>query len=183
MTTKKALKALTPEELKKRNAAFWRLSKEKQRLAIAHDVIEQVKRQRFIGQGGSYVAFENILFAYKKLQRKLLTSDMSCAVCGLGAAIVSAIRLGNKLSLRPVIYGLGPHAQLECIFDSYQLALIESAFEGDSFGILAFEDNRPFKAYREKYPDNSKRLVAIYQNIIRNDGVFKMPRAKKEKKS
>lgn len=61
-------------------------------------------------------------------------------------------------------------------FTQTQLDLIELAFEGDKGDFYVSEaseeENTIAGLYIERYPDTTKRMVAIMNNIIKNNGTF-----------
>ena len=178
-------KLLTPEELEKRNAAFHKLSKRQQRLAIAEDVLAQLRAKKYQARPGTYAesdvvdVIDDNTGGNFDLQRCLLTKSPECNVCALGASFVSLSRLGDKVDWS---LSQAPHSSLEPIFGKMQVQLIEAAFEGwepdrDEEGNWITD---PYSGATEatynfcnKYElDANKRLAAIFKNIIRNDGTF-----------
>lgn len=169
--------------LEKSNEKFHKLSKKKQRLAIAHDVVQQVKMKKFIASPGIYhrigtdgpLSLDETSRLYSDMQKFLLESEKACNVCGLGAAFCSLARLGDETS-----WASRDRWALKPIFGYDQLALIEMAFEGWGFdraeeeGLdVSKEEVARTRDFYRRRPDASKRLVAIFNNIIKNDGTFK----------
>lgn len=144
------------------------------------------------------------------LRDHLPVIEQKCTMCALGAMLVSKARLWDRTPMASLfteldsdlheefeglrMMNIGRRAiivQLEEVFDSYQLNLIESAFEmkpcgicpspGDLGGIEAFHN------YMERVDDAinfgcqrsigtpAERLSAIMNNIIENNGVFNPP--------
>lgn len=122
-----------------------------------------------------------------------------CYVCALGSLFVSAIDKYNHTKLSTENAHFLTEAKESKInpllkwFTAKQLFLIESTFEGglggwsDSAGDVFSnkELNRWYEVgenaverYYDKYPDPTKRLVAIMKNIIRNKGTFVLPGVK-----
>lgn len=182
-------KVLDPKLIEKQNAAFHRMSNKRQRVAIAEDVLAQLKLKKYLATPGTYVRSDKLediidgVWDAEKgetvgaldLQTALLSKSPDCNVCGLGAAFCSMARLGDQAELSDVE---NIHEHLEPIFGMHQIALIEFAFEGEDAGGTA-EDNLSEKetdaCYRfyDKRPDEDKRLAAIFRNIVKNDGSFK----------
>jgi hypothetical protein len=170
---------LDPKRIEKQNAAFHRMSNKRQRIAIAEDVLAQLKTERYRAEQGTYVqayGLENLLETKSvDLQTVLLGDAPQCNVCGLGAAFCSMARLGDQATLDDVN---NIHTMLEPIFGWQQVVLIESAFEGDDFSsgqhyILSEEEIKACQNFFDKRPDDNKRLAAIFRNIIKNEGTFK----------
>jgi hypothetical protein len=183
---------LDPKKLEKQNKAFHKMSKRKQRLAIAHDVIEQVRRKRYRASPGTYHRVEGVT-SYSvvypdtdgnphvrdqlltDVQKFLLATEKSCDVCGLGAAFCSLSRLGNETA-----WNDRDRDTLEPIFGKKQVKLIEMAFEGWKHDHAKEEgididkaSAKKTRTFFKRRPDPEKRLVAIFKNIIKNDSIFK----------
>lgn len=152
---------LTPQQPMKPKP-FNKLTAAQKRVAIAKDVIDQV-------EAGKYVPF----FGYAMIQgkneisQKVLKQNPECEVCAVGAAALSAIRLGNHFEF--------PHAHLVSThifkvlskwFSSEQAGMIEAAYERFSRNGKACFDFEPSIAR------GSQRIITIFTNIIRNKGEF-----------
>ena len=180
MPSKKSLASvLDPKQIEKKNAAFHRMSNKRQRIAIAEDVLAQLKAKSYRAEQGTYVqsyGLENLLDTKNvDLQTALLSDAPQCNVCGLGAAFCSMARLGDNATLDDVN---SIHEMLEPIFGWEQVVLIESAFEGDDFSsgqryTLSEEEMKACQSFFDKRPDDNKRLAAIFRNVIKNEGTFK----------
>jgi hypothetical protein len=176
---------LDPKEIEKRNKVFHKMSKKQQRLAIAKDVLAQLRAKKYQARPGTYADSEvmNVIDANTygnfDLQQCLLSKNPECEVCALGASFVSLSRLGDKVDWS---LSQAPHSSLDPIFGKKQVQLIEAAFEGwepdrDEEGNWITD---PYTGATEatynfcnKYElDANKRLAAIFKNIIKNDGVF-----------
>ena len=162
---------LDPKFIEKQNKAFHRMSKKKQRIAIAEDVLLQLKMKTYTATTGVY---EHVILSTGRclqddddLQLCLLNGTQECNVCGLGAAFLSLARLGDRVSLDEC-----EHSVLSEIFTADQVDLIEHAFEGWVIDHSDMpNDYTPVKFF-QKYPDPTKRMAAIFKNIIKNDGKF-----------
>jgi hypothetical protein len=179
--TTKPLTLLDPKLIEKQNKAFHRMSKKNQRIAIAKDVLAQLRLKKYRATPGDYFSSTEVYDAidefevnhdfevHADLQEVLLEKSPVCNVCALGSAAVSLCRLGDEADIHDVS---SPHALLHEIFGD-QIHLMESAFEGDT--VDGGWDELPKEAIRfyERYPDDTKRLAAIFRNIIRNEGTFK----------
>lgn len=174
-------KLLDPKRIEKANAAFHKMSNKRQRIAIAEDVLAQIKAKKYVAMPGTYVQSDTLDDLVNEpseeafdLQKALLGKAPECNVCGLGAAFCSMARLGDELSLDDAD---NVHTHLEPIFGGDQLVLIESAFEGDDFsgplGQLSEKELKACQKFFEKRPDDDKRLTSIFRNVIKNNGTFK----------
>jgi hypothetical protein len=159
----KPLTLLDPKLIEKQNKAFWKMSKKKQRVEIAKDVLLQLKAKNYLAQPGIYVRSNTLnSWEYQQefdFQQVLVTQSPKCEVCGIGALFCSMARVGDRISYRDDLWD-----SLKLVFDRRQIDLIEGAFEGWGYrgkGILEFYN---------KYPTPNKRLAAIMRNIIKNEG-------------
>lgn len=184
------------------------LSPEKQRIAVAKDVIAQIKAKRYKPAHKGYVKFLDgnfdIIDAAKDTSEDLQTCIpklKECAVCARGAIFLSTVKIDNSFSVDNVNYTWNGvyeveeediEERLKLIFGDQQY-LIEYAFEGwDSSGQFAnqFQDSSGHflsntlemlyddlestaVAFHKKYKSPSDRVIAIMENIIKNDGLFK----------
>lgn len=142
---------------------FSQLTAAQKRVAIAKDVLLQIKAKKYLtGNGYLYVVRgEHVT----KLSKDNLSSIKACHVCAIGAAAVSCIRKFNKHSIDLRLSGsdrLMP--TLLDWFSREQIELIEGCFEGHS---LVSGD------YFRRYKTRKNRMVAIFKNIIANNGTFK----------
>jgi len=167
--------------LEKSNKAFHKMSKKQKRIAIAKDVLLQIKKKTYVGYQGSYIQGLDSDLDSTELQECLLTDAPECRVCGLGSAFLSLARLGNKVEIPIDDTGSRDyHYTLDPIFGKKQRELIEATFEGwgldSSYMDDPINDNpinyRHMKFYN-KYIDDTERLAAIFRNVVKNDGIFK----------
>jgi hypothetical protein len=180
-------KLLDPKAIEKRNKAFHKLSNRKQRVAIAEDVLQQLKLKKYKAETGIYVysrELHNLRYDDEAtqpgtfdLQKTLLGDTPQCDVCGLGAAFCSLARLGNNVTLDDADSD-SIHRTLTPIFGKKQVAMIENAFEGKTINEhagyeLSDRKTRATEAFYNKYDNDKDRLKAIFKNVIKNDGTFK----------
>ena len=173
----------------KNKKPFNRLSKSQQRVAIAKDVLLQLRKKRFRSKLGSYVRIPNLWGVednYRQANECILDGSATCQVCAKGALFMSHVMKTNHISLRDVD-DIGEYKIKERLkmFSIGQLDLIECAFEKrvieDGDRIL-----RDYNDINESYTSLSKsaiqfgrkhkkadRLSAIMKNIIKNNGTFK----------
>lgn len=105
--------------------------------------------------------------------------ESGCAVCALGAAMVSKARLYDNVPLKSLfnwaapcwtVYRKTTTKLLEDVFSEHTLRKIECAFEV----FCLFEEKSCYGAtcFGAKYLDDRQRLIAIMNNIIDNGGDF-----------
>lgn len=192
-------KKLTAEQkaaraLKASRTKFEALSKAEKRVAIAKDVIAQVKaKQMKAATGYGYVAFDSAVTAKPDqcLYEVVDKNRKDCFVCGIGALFCSALKLKNKFD----VADLGYHSYEESgsveideishgtvakymkpWFSELQLDLVETAFEGYTTGLVWDMDGdtaERISSFCGNEGDADARLVAIMQNIVDNNGTFK----------
>lgn len=142
-------------------------------------------------------AKEAINFVKKPLREAYLDGTVeSCNVCALGGLFMSCTLFNNKTKLDAFgcfgeASGLGDFIDqeepisngLDKFFSRSQLELIEEAFEGGNgyFGEGDYtndsydSDNyvvRNYYTYVNKYPKHDDRMIAIMNNIVKNNGTF-----------
>jgi hypothetical protein len=191
-----ATKTKTKTKTKKKT-----LTKNQMRVAIAKDVISQIKTRKIIPQVGVWMedpkmgSLEEIVS--DGVERYLESDDTcrlmpfpaqdytkkvkNCRVCALGSIFVSSVNLFNGVEFDngEEVYDCFENLKsspLNRYFSAEELALIEGCFEGDD-GLhadrLNTRDRGVAIAFTSKYPIVKKRLEAIMNNIIKNDGLFK----------
>lgn len=165
-----------------------KLSAAAKRVAIAKDVLSQLKSEIYYARSGSYWRFPLCYDTARLLDQDSLVEASGhgdyCQVCGIGAAVMSAIRCFNKHRVSSV-NGCDPRAAINVLSDYFskrQMALIEAAFEprSDSFRVAdELEFNRDklcerTEEFHTKHYNDTERMVAIFKNIVRNKGTFKI---------
>lgn len=186
----------TPE----RNAWFAALTPEQKRVEIAKDVILQMNVGKYTTKGGyfnikdieenDFVFNENLFMevgdTVTDLQQILVKPEVVCQVCGIGAVFASKVLLGDNCLLNredwqhdfddlvsTTVKGkTGIVRQLDGIFTSEQLDLIEACFEEDI--IHATRVTQDVANASKMYPGENRntRMISIMQNIIDNNGTF-----------
>lgn len=149
------------------------------KIAIATDVIAQVKAEKYYASKGVYFAstFTSVDPIKGELQEHLddVLAD-GCQVCALGGIFLSKVRLFDNASIddlnalrydynnevyKVAILSHRMEDNLEEIFGREQLKMIEAAFEGwDNVGS------------QWRYLCPADRMIAIMENIIAHHGVF-----------
>ncbi len=181
--------------IEKNNKLMANATKSEKRVIIAKDALSQIRSGNFEAEASIWadVHGDFDLDSTCSAQEQLLKSDVSCNGCALGSILVSAIRLSNQVSVDEFDEltnqkTLGEQIEknnvptINDIFTKSQLILIENAFEGCS-GYFRHNNktlnyserlsNRIYK-FTSKYLDMNDRLIAILENIIRNNGTFKL---------
>lgn len=117
-----------------------------------------------------------------------IIEDTTCEVCAKGALFLSSIRKFNNFSLNEALDGgLDGKASsnVRTIFGKANADEIENYFEHDNytFGSKVStqydvnEGNVGDLTLRDKwlymYPEDADRLLAIFKNALKNDGIFK----------
>lgn len=159
------------KKLRLANARFKKLSKKEQRIAIAKDVIAQVKAGRILPTSAYFQvsnAIASHLHAAGALELGTVIASCTskndpCEVCGIGSLFVSAVLKADKLKIKDFDFSSGVRKQevqyLERWFDAMQLVLIEAHYEVSIAGIGC--SNVP-----------AQRMIMIMENIISNGGKF-----------
>jgi len=173
--------------LKRRNAKFRKLTRAQQRIAIAKDVIAQVKVGRFVPTSTYFEFNRSVDNEYddsvQNLDMSNCIAQASCQVCGIGSLFAGAVINADKLKLKDFNFGAERDNQVAYLkrwFTSKQLDLIETVFE------RWYEDTQgEHHSQQVAMPDivlkhspifrtssKKKRLLMIMENIISNKGTF-----------
>lgn len=204
----KKLTALQVRKIRERNRKFKRLTPAGKRVAIAKDVLAQLNAKMILARSGVYFSskpVEELLNTYEsvsgswnydsrqdKLKAELEDTQLcdvlegqKCTVCGIGAAFVSAVRLGDDLTVPNAGTDDGSMREyLVRYFEPEQVGAIESAFEEECFMSVAvgwgvttaqYDLETRAIAFGQQYRSDAKRLRAIFENIIANKGTFVPP--------
>ena len=189
---KKLSKKIKVKKVKK--VPFSKLSKSQKRVAIARDVLEQIKQEKYVANTGSYISYMTFnggeyINKYEDIKKNFKKIN-NCRVCAMGACLLSATKFANKLSFGDIgdsIDGLHNDKVKELfasIFSPLQLLMIETAFEkkheGTRVGVRLFDmdkfnydgELRKCVAFCDSYHPQD-RMIAIMKNIIKNKGTFK----------
>ncbi len=138
-------------EIEKKNALFNKMTPAQKRVAIAEDVREQIKKEKYVPTSGVYVELNEFSvpegqedsLAEKQLC-EIINGLPNCDVCARGAMFVSGLRVFNSLRVKDVkdyeslFYGdnilgsdiISPYENL--FFDKKQTSLMEICFEAVS---------------------------------------------------
>jgi len=113
---------------------FEKLKPYQKRVAIAKDILEQIKAKRYIARAGSYIESAKLPGGGETPIKKNFNKIKECHVCQIGAIILSTTKFRNKLIKDDVGGGLhtitnNVYEILKDIFSPKQLLLIEEAYE------------------------------------------------------
>lgn len=114
---------------------------------------------------------------------QLVNEDRPCEVCAKGSLVISTIRKDKSLTLIDItdsVLDSGIVTDLTDVFAEDNLDLMEAFFEASSHhasGDGGYSDGEALLAaieeWSDRYSDPKDRLIAIFKNAIKNDGVFK----------
>lgn len=144
---------------------FTKLTAAQKRVAIARDAIKQIECKTYKASEGFYVGIGSGV----RINQTKVKAMKRCRVCAWGMALLSSVRLFNEFNETNDPSSIENH--LSKIFPNQNLRLIEAVFEGWNDGAT---NNDATLAFYRKHPDNTKRALAIFRNIIRNRGEFKL---------
>ena len=159
--TKKAITAVAKPK------PFAEMTNSEQRVAVARDVIMQLDAKKFVPKMGVYFTISDFAAANKPPEDGAMPA---CTVCAIGAVFASGCFA--KTGMLP-LYWVRPDATSELeIFDYDTLSRMESAFEIWGGRYRAATDFGMAVAPGHSREDADKRMRAIMQNVIDNDGEF-----------
>lgn len=179
-----------------------RLTKSQMRVAIAKDVLAQMKAKKIIADTGCWVYDpkmgymetymdglidkflddpKNDCCEFTEFHAKDFTSKVNkCKVCALGSIFVSAANLYDNIVLDTRdpsdVFDSIKTSPLTKYFSADELLMIESSYEGQDgacFDDLNIKEAGLANAYYISFKNDKDRLAAIMKNIIRNKGYFK----------
>ena len=156
------------------------------RVAIAQDVIDILKFGRMTVKSGygyfeldGYVDGMEDSYEAVALSMRQPRGKTRCIVCALGAAALCAVGLYDEVGEDKGEYTESEEMRdiLAKWFSRKQLDLIECAFERNSefsIGKSALSVRERAAAFGRGYEDDTERLEAIMNNIVRNEGSFRL---------
>ncbi len=173
------------------NEEFEKASPEQKRVMIAKDVLHSIQIGMYSPQKGVYISrsyFRENFVNDVQLQDVLLNEVVKdCMVCALGSCFLSIVKFTNNLTVGETsktdftsasnYRGIRGRSDLEKYFGKRQLGLIESAFECSPSYAVNEGVNRD-QAYAaafefgENCSNSTEKLIAIMNNIIKNNGEF-----------
>lgn len=142
---------------------------QKQRLAVAKDVIAQLKLQKFTAKEGVYVDHAAISPAnygaeLQTVLRKELTAQKPCEVCAMGACFISSVRLYDefKLTGKTMEWGnldqVAIKSKVAKLFTRREMRVIESSFENEGAFIKLYGE-------RDEWDNNSGGYQEFLSNL------------------
>ena len=163
------------------NEIFNNSSKSQKRVMIAQDVIARVEAENLIAKTGTLVEIGDFDDDSLPLKEAINSQEASCSVCAKGSLLCAFVGRVNKFTIDDItedcILSIDGkvHRKLKELFTPVQLDLMEIAFEGKSYLMIAQEDRSIIGAlnFYGKYDFQKERLLAIMQNLILNQGTFK----------
>lgn len=175
---------------------FSRLSAAAKRVAIAQDVLKQIRAKHYDIECGTWLdiqefdddeartirdagaSFTQALLKGGKIADVGFVDRRDCTCCAVGAACASVIRIFNHAEVE-MGYISDVHEAfriLERYFSRRQIDMIEGAFEqrtGSERTEAGFEEYTRATTFGNRYVDADKRAKAIFSNIVKNNGTFK----------
>lgn len=193
----------THSSIEERNKAFNKLSIANKKIAIAKDVIISLKAKKmyatnngyfFLNLDGSKFNFKTEGLKKVDLQDIIHNKALDCSVCAIGGIFAAKVNIANQckvtLRIKQNIWNTKMSADslilndeeliqnLKGIFTEKELRAIEYAFEGCDIGdTFTHDENFPdekYKQFYKKYKTSNNRMIAIMNNIIKNEGTFKI---------
>lgn len=170
--------------------------KEEKRIEILKDVLKHLKAERIKAKCGVIVSYEGRLpcnLEHEKNVQKVLKSMSKskkvCKTCLRGSILFSSIWKNNKfykefdrniwgdnscLDAKTAEQDNPENQYLEKIFDKQQLAMMETAFEGEFNDSILDQDTHEkcVDFYFSSSKNPSERLKSIVKNAILNKGTF-----------
>lgn len=146
-----------------------KLTTSQKAIAIARDVIAQIKCRKYTPELGTYVsgADDNIpteAIGCEQLQPFLKKKDLQCEVCAIGAAFLSSIRLFNDFVVPEYWDDSDMKNKLGEYFSPSELRALEASFEnwGDSLFL-----ETPLVNLKAQ-----DRMIFLMSEVIRQKGNF-----------
>lgn len=176
------------------NIKFKFLTKAEQRVEIAREALLQESKGCFFPERLVFLDFRD---ADKNIEpvSKVIKSYESCRCCQIGSAALSVLKLSNEdvdFAADNFFESTGAFKLLNKYFSVEQLALIEIIFEGSGYSFskngymkgnkkmfeLPLVVRMAAKQYTKQYQYINVRslFVAIWQNIIDNNGTLIIPK-------
>ncbi len=165
-------------------AKFDKLSPEKQRMTIAQDVLDRIELQQIKPDSGTTVTRHDF-YNQDPLKQQLSNPEFRCDACAKGSLFLSFIGIVNNYESLEIQSDLRHKSMnlLSNIFSLYQLALIETAFEGApmnwnydaNLSDKDIDKAMQFRRLQKETNSDTKdklNLIAICKNIIKNKGTF-----------
>lgn len=152
---------------------------------VAKDAIKQLQAKKYLATHEGYCVLP---YVETGSLQKQLPDIKTCNVCAKGAIFASLVKFKNdfdvtawniiKMKSSDNFIKTEPLHEKLSVFDKDNLNLIELAYEGSKRGVCAFvtfdeDSEKAAVRFYKTYRDSEKRMIAIMENIIANEGVFK----------
>jgi hypothetical protein len=161
------------KRIEKTNELFNNSSDAEKRVMIAQDCIDRIKAKLLEPQTARIIRLPN----WANVNKENVNS-ITCEVCAKGGLLASYVGRVNSFDESSYI-GNGDnnvaHKKLLEIFTLEQLAIIEYAFEGTQYIHSVDISNSlssGLRLFYQSYETDEERLIAICENIIKNNGDF-----------
>lgn len=191
----------TKKAIQKANENFQKMKPEEKRIAIAKDVIAQLKAKRYKARTGQYLTVKpskNSMPSNNKEQLigVLCDVDTKCNCCARAAIFASAVSNFNNYKFKEAseyrfesffadsVYDKQFDFSSEDIegterkyFNPKQIEMIETCFEMDEEFSYSLTEQiaSAAVAYGKSMGNAEKRMIGIMENIIKNKGEFVIP--------
>lgn len=169
----KRLKNAFLKRIEKTNELFNNSTPEQKRVMIAQDVIDRIKAQLL-----QPIAHRIIRMPEYARVNKENVNTLTCEVCAKGGLFAAYVGRVNNFDSSTLIINNEhneAHEKLLELFTLEQLAIIEFAFEGKQYIYsvkLSFSLCSALRMFYDNYFTSEERLIAICENIIKNNGDF-----------
>jgi hypothetical protein len=169
----KKLKNAFLKRIEKTNELFNSSTPEEKRVMIAQDCIDRIKAKLLEPQRARIIRLPN----WANVNKENVNS-ITCEVCAKGGLLASYVGRVNNFDESSYISNNDDniaHNKLLEIFTLEQLAIIEYAFEGVKYihSInVSLNLEGALRDFYRSYETDEERLIAICENIIKNNGDF-----------
>lgn len=179
------------KEIENKNRLFAKMSPAQRRVAIAEDVLAQIKARKYTIEQGTYVELkDSFRIDDANVEIADVVKTTGCNVCARGAAFVSACNVFNNCSIADLKEGkVGQSIENISGFEKYekkfwtqrQLGILETFFESinngqNIYGYASEKDTVAAAFWAATFDSPEKGLIAIMKNIITNKGDIKIPK-------
>lgn len=148
----------------------------KERVAIARDVIWQLKQEQYIATSGVYV--DGLKPEHKgELRDVLLVHKPVCKICAIGGMFLSCIRRNDDFSLdekSEILPADGVRQYSRLIDRHYMVNKLSAWFTDDELHQIEmlFENTSYSNGLADEIREDGERLITIMQYIIDHEGAF-----------
>ena len=169
----KRLKNAFLKRIEKTNELFNNSTPEQKRVMIAQDVIDRINVQLLQPRVQRIIRLPE----YARVNQENVNS-LACEVCAKGGLLASYVGRVNNFDEDCQISNHESnvaHQKLLELFTLEQLAIIEYAFEGGQYihsVDISGNLRTALRMFYDSYLSDEERLIAICENIIKNNGDF-----------